>query len=282
MEARLSSWSVSGTNHTEARISRNDEWTDTFCSICDAPGPLWSFMTVMSNSRLDKYYARTAGSYDTTHVRSNDEHSVALLRTLPFLRDMKISSILDVGCGTGRSLRWYSEHIPDASLTGIDRSPDLLELAREYLPNAVLQQGKAESLPFEDDVFDMVCATGMLHHVSDPDQCIKEMFRVSRLAVLISDHNNFAFGHDLTRRTRLLLFACGLLTAATFVKQGFRTQGYTEADGYWYSFSLLNRYRLISSLSKELAIFPTRPVNEGKLGNMLLSQSHLAIWAITK
>ena len=239
-------------------------------------------MTVMSKSRLDKYYARTAGSYDAAHVRSNDEHSVALLRTLPFVKDMKISSILDVGSGTGRSLRWYSEQIPDAFLTGIDRSPDLLELAREYLPNADLQQGIAESLPFEDKVFDMVCATGMLHHVSDPDQCIKEMFRVSRVAVLISDHNNFAFGYDLTRRSRLLLFACGLLTAATFVKQGFRTQGYSEGDGYWYPYSLLNSYRLISRLSEDVILLPTRPVNAGNLANMLLSQSHLAIWAITK
>ena len=33
-----------------------------------------------------------------------------------------------------------------------------------------------------------------MHHVDSPASVIAEMFRVARKAVLISDHNNFAFG----------------------------------------------------------------------------------------
>ena len=58
-----------------------------------------------------------------------------------------------------------------------------------------------------------------MHHVDLPASVIAEMFRVARKAVLISDHNNFAFGTTMARRIRLVLYSCGLFGIAAFVKQ---------------------------------------------------------------
>ena len=81
------------------------------------------------------------------------------------------------------------------------------------------------------------------------------------------------------RRIRLGSFACGVAGSATLVKQGSKRQGYSDEDGHWYAYSLLNSYRIIAELAKEAIVLPTRPVNQGELGNTLLSCSHLAIWA---
>ena len=116
-----------------------------------------------------------------------------------------------------------------------------------------------------------------MHHADHPRNVICEMFRVARKAVLISDHNVFAIGGKLKRWLRLWLFANGVLRPATFIKQGFRKQGYSEDDGWWYAYSLLNDFGLIGKLSARQYIIPTRRVYKAEPGNLLLGQSHMAI-----
>src|SRR5262249_8869715 len=156
----------------------------------------------------------------------------------------------------------------------IDPSEGLLAVARDRLPQARLETGRGEALPLGDDSVDLAVATGIMHHVGHPRGVIEEMFRVAGKAVLISDHNNFALGGPIARRLRLWLHSSGMLGVATFVKQGFRRQGYSEEDGWWYPYSLLNDYGTIASLCSEMYIVPTRPCLARE--NLLLSQSHLA------
>ncbi len=47
----------------------------------------------------------------------------------------------------------------------------------------------------------------------------------------------------------------------------------------YYQQTVLNNYKLISELSEQVFILPTRPTNSSDLSNMLLCQSHLAILA---
>lgn len=83
------------------------------------------------------------------------------------------SRVLDVGCGTGAQLARYLGD--DRELFGVDLSPSMLERARQRLgADAHLHLGSAEDLPFDDDFFDQVLATLVLH----------EMPRDTRLAVI--------------------------------------------------------------------------------------------------
>jgi len=134
-------------------------------------------------------------------------------------------------------------------------------------------------LSFSDASFDIVCASAIMHHVSDPAAVIAEMFRVAKKGVLISDHNNFAFGGALAQRVRMLLYCLGLLNAATFIKQGFRRQGYTDEDGWWYPYSLFNNFSQIAGLLDTMQIVPTRFATPGIGGNMIFSMSTIAILA---
>lgn len=49
--------------------------------------------------------------------------------------------ILDLGCGPGNSTAVLAARYPDASITGMDSSPDMLAQARALLPNVEFVQG---------------------------------------------------------------------------------------------------------------------------------------------
>lgn len=222
------------------------------------------------------HYDRTAGQYDDRHnLDTNPEHTRALELGWPLFA---ANSVLDVGCGTGRTLLWLSERNPNLTLFGIEPSGAMIDVARQKLPDADIRVGNGEALPYESNSVDVAIATGIMHHADNPSRAIDEMFRVARKGILISDHNNYAFGGSKTRRIRMALKLAGLLGAFTFVKQGFNKQGYSDDDGYWYPYSLFDNYAQIAKQAERVYIIPTR--NPTSNEHILFAQSHIAIAAI--
>jgi ubiquinone/menaquinone biosynthesis C-methylase UbiE len=93
--------------------------------------------------------------------------------------------VLDVGCGTGRSLLQLRAALPGLSYTGLDLSSYYLEFASELLGNAgpiSLDEGNAEEMPYEDDSFDVVTSTYLLHELpcNARTRVLREMYRVLR------------------------------------------------------------------------------------------------------
>ena len=84
---------------------------------------------------------------------------------------------LDVGCGTGRGLRFYG---PGASVVGIDPAGTSLARAARRLPGSRLVQASAEALPFRDGVFDTVVSSFVFCSVPDPARGFAEVKRVLR------------------------------------------------------------------------------------------------------
>lgn len=84
---------------------------------------------------------------------------------------------LDVGCGTGRGLRFYG---PRTSVVGIDPARDSLARAARRIPGSRLVQANAEALPFRDRVFDTVVSSFVFCSVPDPARGLAEVKRVLR------------------------------------------------------------------------------------------------------
>jgi ubiquinone/menaquinone biosynthesis C-methylase UbiE len=84
---------------------------------------------------------------------------------------------LDVGCGTGRGLRFYG---PGASVVGIDPARASLARTARRLPGSRLVQASAEALPFRDGAFDTVVSSLVFCSVSDPARGLAEVKRVLR------------------------------------------------------------------------------------------------------
>jgi ubiquinone/menaquinone biosynthesis C-methylase UbiE len=115
--------------------------------------------------------------------------------------------VLDVGCGTGYFTRVMAEAVaPGGTAVGIDPSPEVIARARSStrLPNCTFAEGIAEALDTEDESYDVVVSSLMLHHLPETlrPQAIREMHRVLRPGgrVLVAD-----FRPPTTRIGRLLL-----------------------------------------------------------------------------
>lgn len=86
--------------------------------------------------------------------------------------------VLDVGCGAGTFLRMAADLA--AEVFGIDASEALIGLARESLPGADLRVGDMESLPFEDDFFDLVTGFNSFFFAADMVGALREAERVAK------------------------------------------------------------------------------------------------------
>ncbi len=86
--------------------------------------------------------------------------------------------LLDVGCGPGLFLRLAAQQ--GATVTGIDAAAPFIEIARERLPDAELTVGEMESLPYEDERFDVITGFNAFQFAADPANALREAGRVAR------------------------------------------------------------------------------------------------------
>jgi len=91
--------------------------------------------------------------------------------------------LLDIGTGTGR----IAELLADRAnhVTGLDKSPEMLRLARTRLQDLPadrldLVQGDFTALPFASESFDTVIFHQVLHYAQEPAPALAEAARVCR------------------------------------------------------------------------------------------------------
>ena len=92
--------------------------------------------------------------------------------------------VLEIGTGTGPTLRLLAGNHDVTSFTGVDLSEGMLDQARAHasaLPYPVtLRQMDAQHLDFPDATFDSVTTSLTLCTVPDPERALREMARVCR------------------------------------------------------------------------------------------------------
>lgn len=93
--------------------------------------------------------------------------------------------LLDIGCGTGRTLHQISLAHPAMQLHGVDLSPAYIRAARRRLdavPELTLAVENGEALPWADATFDIVTSTYMFHELprNARRNVVREMRRVAK------------------------------------------------------------------------------------------------------
>jgi SAM-dependent methyltransferase len=84
--------------------------------------------------------------------------------------------VLEIGCGTGLFTRKFYE-ATHANITAIDISDDLLETARQLLPEANFMIDDAMHLSQPDNTFKVVFGSSVLHHL-EFEASLNEIYRV--------------------------------------------------------------------------------------------------------
>ncbi|MFJ4046751.1 class I SAM-dependent methyltransferase [Microbacterium sp. NPDC089987] len=105
---------------------------------------------------------------------------------------VRTGSALDVGCGPGGLTIELARRIGAANVAAIDPSPPFVAACRERVPGAEVVEGVAETLPFPDGVFDAALSSLAVGFMSDAQQGVREMARVTRaegaVALCFWDH----------------------------------------------------------------------------------------------
>lgn len=203
------------------------------------------------------YYTANAKSYDNTHVKTNDEHAIGLAYMKDIMRRYGVKRVLDVGCGTGRA----AKSLLDAGfdVVGIDPVEALLREAEiKGVPQERLIKGSGLDLPFPDASFDGTCEFGVLHHVKHPNDMVKEMLRVSKTAIFLSDTNRFGRGRFFARVIKLASWKLGVWRQVYYLAKGCKSYDCSECDGIAFSYSVYDSYNLIDAWADSVIALPTK------------------------
>lgn len=95
------------------------------------------------------------------------------------LKKLKLNnqkSLLDVGCGSGLFCEMAAE--TGATVTGMDATAELIEKAKDRVPNVTLLTGEMEELPFGDDTFDVVTGFNSFQYAENTKNALAEALRV--------------------------------------------------------------------------------------------------------
>lgn len=216
------------------------------------------------------YYAETALAYESMHVQPGDEHFIALEYAAALLHVVRAKSVLDIGSGTGRAIRFLRQRCPDLKVEGIEPVGELREQAQEL--GTVLHEASGENVPFRDGSFDVVMSFGLLHHVPDPTPVVTEMTRVARFGVMISDANRFGQGSIVAGALKLTIHRIGLWP--TFERFRTKGKGYmvSDGDGIFYSYSIFDSMSQLRPWADRVLVVPTSP--QKRIPLMPIAMSH--------
>lgn len=105
---------------------------------------------IFLNSEGDSWHSRNESALSRRKLPDDD---LILQEILKINNNEKYINILEIGCGNGYRLEWLTNNI-NASCFGIEPSKQAVKTALSKGVNAT--QGTAESLPFDNNFFDII------------------------------------------------------------------------------------------------------------------------------
>jgi ubiquinone/menaquinone biosynthesis C-methylase UbiE len=94
------------------------------------------------------------------------------------------SIVLDVGCGGGKAVGLLAARVPNGKVYGVDHSLDMVKLSKR-VNKSLVQSGRVEidhgavsSLPYSDDLFDIVTAFETIEFWPDLSGNLQQVKRV--------------------------------------------------------------------------------------------------------
>ncbi len=96
-------------------------------------------------------------------------------------------SILEVGCGEGHLAHQILDEFSNITYTGLDITPEIVEMARGANPEGEFLTGSAYDLAdFYNHKYDIVVMSEVLEHLEYPEQALKELTKVNAKAFIFS------------------------------------------------------------------------------------------------
>jgi ubiquinone/menaquinone biosynthesis C-methylase UbiE len=142
---------------------------------------------------FDKDILSNGGYIYTTHKQLSSQ--LATQRTVDIILETGCFSghkVLDMGCGDGYyTIRFWDQGKPH-SMTGIDAASQAIMAANANKLDRGINflVGDAHHLPLPDNGFDVVMIQSILHHDDNPQDIIREAFRLAPLILIHEPNGN--------------------------------------------------------------------------------------------
>lgn len=131
-------------------------------------GPEWDLQSLYKPEPMAMFFAVRADGYNDHMLRDGGTEDYRKLGNT-FPKTDKALSILDIGCGTGIELDYIWEQVPNAHITCMDMSRDMLELLFKNHPNShdkiSIIEASYTDWEYPAEVFDIVVSSMTLHHL---------------------------------------------------------------------------------------------------------------------
>lgn len=137
---------------------------------------------------LEKYYKLHAGIYNLTRwafLFGRDK----IIQEIGC--DVAKWNILEIGCGTGHNLKILKKCFPEAKITGIDVSPDMLQVAERSLGKDVELLNQAYIRPLSESRYDMIVCSytlSMIPRYQDIMDAVKRDLRPGGIVAVVDFH----------------------------------------------------------------------------------------------
>ena len=162
---------------------------------------------------------------------------------LPELLRLKGSErILEVGAGTGRSIKDLVKNSYSYSIWLLEPSIQMLRIASKKYPDVNIVHGYAEKLPFPSGSYDRIFAIDSFHHWDDHVKSLDEIYRVLKhrgLFLLIEFDPLTRIGHFIRSMEKTLLMGSKFFKPSELEKMllnaGFEVVDYRKIDSGTYA-----------------------------------------------
>jgi len=136
--------------------------------------------------------------------------------------DPSAKDLLDVGCAHGYLIEKIRMKFPNITLSGMDVKAPANEITFKFIP------GKIESIPAEDQSFDVVTCTHTLEHIINVKKAIEELKRITRKQLIIVVPRQRYFYYTLDEHVNFFHYKESLTSL-------FETENYTckRIGGDW-------------------------------------------------
>ena len=156
-------------------MARKDQIRDAYRTTGGHAGFYDGMMTC--STRLGKAVCRLVWNM------GEEKNAAYLEKALAGIPDDFSGKLLEVPVGTGVLTMPVWQSLPQAEITCLDYSPDMMASAQEKakrldIDNVVFTQGDVGALPFADGSFDIVLSLNGFHAFPDKEAACRETFRV--------------------------------------------------------------------------------------------------------
>ena len=147
------------------------------------PNRLIEKVGVVSNNVDEKTVESFGEEWNSFHGFSEKEIKVIgdmyfdIVKPEMFTREARI---IDIGCGSGRFIKYIRERYEHQLIVGIDPSSAIL--AADSLlgtdEKVILVQAAADNIPYPENYFDFAYSLGVLHHIPDTQKALNDSVKI--------------------------------------------------------------------------------------------------------